>query len=66
MQITLNDSPIELQDNITLSHLLTLLDHSTQGVAIAVNQTIVPKTAWETYQLCHGDSVLMFQAIAGG
>ena len=66
MQITLNDSPMELQDDMTLSNLLALLAHSTQGVAIAVNQTIVPKTVWETHQLYHGDCVLVFQAIAGG
>lgn len=66
MQITLNDAPMKLQDNMTLSDLLAQLSHPIQGVAIAINQTIVPRTAWETHQLHHGDNVLMFQAIAGG
>ncbi|KFC93239.1 sulfur carrier protein ThiS [Leminorella grimontii] len=57
---------MELQDSAALSDLLVQLGHPTQGIAIAVNQTIVPKTAWETHRLYHGDSVLMFQAIAGG
>lgn len=66
MHITINDSPLELTEDVSLFDVLTRLNHPVQGVAVAVNHTIVPKTALQTHQLHHGDSVLIFQAIAGG
>lgn len=44
MHITINDSPLELTEDVSLFDVLTRLNHPVQGVAVAVNHTIVPKT----------------------
>jgi sulfur carrier protein len=36
------------------------------GVAIAVNNTVVPKTEWEKYIVKDRDTILVINAIFGG
>jgi len=66
MQIRVNDEPVELTEQASLAELLTQLAQQPNGIAMAVNQTIVPRTAWASHRLNEGDSVALFQAIAGG
>ncbi|WP_413736609.1 sulfur carrier protein ThiS [Sodalis sp. RH21] len=66
MNITVNDLPVELDDAPTLLDMLAQLGHPHQGAALAVNQTIIPRSQWAQYQVNEGDDILLFQAIAGG
>ncbi|MFB5188542.1 sulfur carrier protein ThiS [Yersinia intermedia] len=66
IQIVLNDQPLEVVSNITAAMLLNQLKCHQPGMALAVNQVIVPRTDWEKCQLHAGDNILLFQAIAGG
>lgn len=66
MHIHFNDEPMQCQDNLTLSELLEKQRLLKPGIALAVNQSIVPREQWETHLLCDGDQILLFQAIAGG
>ncbi len=66
MNITVNDLPVELDDAPTLLDMLAQLGHPSQGAALAVNQTIIPRGQWAQYQVNEGDDILLFQAIAGG
>ena len=39
---------------------------STNGIALAVNEEIIPKTSWEAYTLNENDRVLIITATQGG
>ncbi|PWC15304.1 sulfur carrier protein ThiS [Brenneria roseae subsp. roseae] len=66
MKITLNDETLELDKAITVDALLTRLNRQQPGIALAINQTIIPRDAWSQHQVQDGDDILLFQAIAGG
>lgn len=66
MHIQFNDEPIQCPDNLTLGNLLEQLCLLKPGVALAINQTIVPREQWDAHLLNDGDQILLFQAIAGG
>jgi sulfur carrier protein len=66
MHIHFNDESIHCPDNLTLEMLLEQLRVLTPGIALAINQTIVPREQWGAHLLNDGDQILLFQAIAGG
>ncbi|MGK7244563.1 sulfur carrier protein ThiS [Buttiauxella agrestis] len=66
MRIHFNDEPMQCPDNLTLAMLLEQLSLLKPGVALAINQRIVPREQWENYLLNDGDKIVLFQAIAGG
>ena len=66
MQILFNDAAMELEDTLTVAALLTHLDQLKPGVALALNQQILPREQWDLHRLQDGDQILLFQVIAGG
>ena len=66
MQIWFNDEPLACADNLSVSALLTQLEQQQPGVALALNQQILPREQWEHQQVNDGDQILLFQVIAGG
>ncbi|CRL66082.1 sulfur carrier protein ThiS [Proteus mirabilis] len=66
MNITVNDEQYSLDMPVTISQLLIQLEQPPIGVALAINETIVPRENWETHFINDGDTILLFQAIAGG
>ncbi len=66
MRIQFNDEYLECTAGLTLAALLAQLDQGKAGAALAVNQTIIPREQWSNYLLREGDTILLFQAIAGG
>lgn len=66
MQILLNDVPHACQPDETVQQFLIRLTLDRPGSALALNQTILPRELWEHHTLQDGDTLLLFQAIAGG
>lgn len=66
MKIDVNENPVELDENSNIEQLLILLNSPLKGSAIAVNQKIISRSEWATFQLKESDQVSLFQAIAGG
>ncbi|MBG3131679.1 sulfur carrier protein ThiS [Proteus mirabilis] len=66
MNITVNDEQYSLDMPVTICQLLIQLEQPSIGVALAINETIVPHENWETHFINDGDTILLFQAIAGG
>lgn len=66
MRIQFNDELLECTEGMTLATLLAQLEQGKAGAALAVNQTIIPREQWSNYLLREGDTILLFQAIAGG
>lgn len=76
MKISINGERHELAESLTISELLQavmvtgkmvkVLTFELTGLALAVNQTIVPQEQWAHYSLSDGDEIALFRAIAGG
>ena len=67
MDIYLNDQVRPLTDNLTIDKLLTSeLSISTNGLAVAVNEMVVPKSEWQNTSLQENDRVVLIQATQGG
>jgi sulfur carrier protein len=70
MNIIINDQTITLDipgnQAMTVQQLLEHLQRVQSGTALAINQTIIPRSEWDAHQIHDGDNILLFQAIAGG
>ncbi|MEQ4925415.1 sulfur carrier protein ThiS [Proteus hauseri] len=66
MNIIVNDESLSLDMPVTIRQLLIQLEQPSIGVALAINETIIPRDNWETHFINDGDTILLFQAIAGG
>ncbi|EML1938066.1 sulfur carrier protein ThiS [Providencia vermicola] len=66
MRLIINDQPMEFEAPLTVSQLLTAIERSTVGTALAINQIIIPRHQWDSHHLNDQDNILLFQAIAGG
>lgn len=69
MKIKLNSSIIEISDNTTLKKLLQTelnITPEKKGVAVALNETIIPREKWETTYLSENDEILIIIAAQGG
>lgn len=66
MNITVNDERYSLDMPVTISQLLIELKQPSMGVALAINDIIIPRENWNTQTINEGDTILLFQAIAGG
>ncbi|MDF3830995.1 MULTISPECIES: sulfur carrier protein ThiS [unclassified Pseudocitrobacter] len=66
MQIQFNDESMQCAEGLSVSALLTQLEQLKPGVALALNQQILPRERWEHHIVQDGDQILLFQVIAGG
>ncbi len=67
MRIKVNDEVRELQGGSTLLILLAELGiEARKGLAVAVNQSVVPFSKRAEYVLAEGDQVLIIEAAQGG
>lgn len=68
MDFTINDEKLTVSDEqITLAGALALKGiHQTKGIAVAVNQQIVPRASWEQQSIQPNDQILIITATQGG
>ncbi|MFA6082848.1 sulfur carrier protein ThiS [Mucilaginibacter sp.] len=67
MEITVNQQNYSVSDTCSLQQMLSaVLTQPTKGIAIAVNQEIVPKANWATYLLNPDDDITIIKATQGG
>ena len=67
MNVIVNNKPVELPDASGINALLKQLNlTSPQGLAIAVNEQVVPKSEWQSCVLKNNDAVLLIRATQGG
>ena len=67
MRLTCNGEAVEV-DALTLADLLVvrLGDPRPPGIAVAVNDEVVPREAWGRCVLADGDAVEIVTAVQGG
>jgi sulfur carrier protein len=67
MEITVNQQLYTIPDGCTVQTLLSdVLGSPAKGLAVAINQTIVSKTHWQTALLNNGDHIIIITATQGG
>lgn len=67
MKIKVNNKITDLSDGTSLSKLLEALDMiDKKGFAIAVNDKVVRKVDWNSFELKENDKVLIITATKGG
>ncbi|HLF40430.1 MAG TPA: sulfur carrier protein ThiS [Acidimicrobiia bacterium] len=66
MRITVNGEPREVEDAATVAVLIARLTSGPRGVAVAVNEEVVPRSRWGGTELRSGDRVELLGAAQGG
>ena len=66
MNIRVNNIQKEISDNSTIEDLLLSLEHTQNGIAVAINEEIVSKESWGQKTLRENDEILIIQATQGG
>jgi sulfur carrier protein len=68
MKVIMNDTPIEL--DAAKRNLAQAVLHSGvndfKGLAVAVNEAVIPRTNWETFILKENDTITIIRATQGG
>lgn len=67
MEVTINNQNHHLNEACSIEQMLAaVISTGTDGLAIAVNQTIISKSAWPRHVLHPGDQVILIKATQGG
>jgi len=67
MEVTVNQQSHTLSETCSVEELvLNVLKRQSKGLAVAVNQMIVPKSNWENQRLNSGDQIVVITATQGG
>ncbi len=66
MRMTVNGAPREVTAGTTVAMLLAALDVRRDGIAVALNDDVVPRTEHASRELRDGDRIEIIVAVAGG
>ncbi len=67
MDITVNQQSYSVLPACSLQQMLSSgIQPQANGIAVAVNQVIIPKAQWDTYTLQPGDNITIIKATQGG
>jgi sulfur carrier protein len=67
MQIHFNGTAAEIAENYSLQDLLRDKGlHETKGIAVAINELVIPRKDWPAVTLNSNDSILVIKAAQGG
>ena len=66
MQIILNGTEKNFQDQISIATLIRELGLDERKIAVERNREIVPRTAFNSVSLCEGDKIEIVHFIGGG
>jgi sulfur carrier protein len=66
LNIKLNGEARDIQDGMSIQHLLMHLQLGSERVAVEKNGVIVQRTDFQTETLMHGDTVEVVRFVGGG
>ncbi|MFI3274115.1 sulfur carrier protein ThiS [Vibrio sp.] len=64
--ISINEQPEQVAQSSSLSDIIQALSLPDLGCVFAINNAVVPRSLWQQTIVNEGDSISLFQAIAGG
>ena len=59
MKVQVNNKEVEITPDSTLTQLTAQLELPVQGIAIAVNNKMIPRTEWEGFILHENDNLVI-------
>ena len=65
MKIRINADDLEVDDHITVAGLLQSLGYPDRGIAVALDQAVLPRSSWTT-TLSDGANIEVVTAVQGG
>ncbi len=65
MKVNINNKSTETQAT-NIKQLAMELQLEAKGVAIALNNKLVPRTEWENTPICEGSDIVIVKAFCGG
>jgi sulfur carrier protein len=65
VKLTVNDAAVEVDGQITVAALLDRLGYPENGIAVAVDWAVIPRSQWDT-ELTEGAKVDVVAAVQGG
>ena len=66
MEVTLNSEKHTIDDNSSVANLIARLYDTDKGMAVAVNNTLIPRDKWHSHKLADNDDVIIIKAAYGG
>lgn len=66
MQIIINNQPFEIEQSATLAEILAARGLDAPGMAVAVNNKLVPRGERDSFRLSEGDRLVVIKAVCGG
>ena len=66
MNITVNNDPMEVSENITVDKLIELVGFQQYQLAVSLNNQVVTKTKWQQTSLHENDNIIIIKAVSGG
>lgn len=66
IQISVNNNLQKIDANTTLASFLEKLLPQHNGIAIALNEQVVPQSSWQEKKLVENDQILIITATQGG
>lgn len=66
ISIQINDQQQELQSSKPIQSVLEELGLFREGIAVALNETVIPKREWNEQMVKDGDRMMIVRAVQGG
>ncbi len=66
MNVFVNDRSVSVNENEGLDNVVSKHAVGQQGIAVAVNNEVIPAGKWPEHQLMEGDKILIIVATQGG
>ncbi len=66
MKVQVNNKEVKITDASTITQLTEQLELPSQGIAIAVNNKMIPRTEWDKFVLHESDNLVIIKATCGG
>lgn len=66
VKVKINNKETELADGATLAGVAHEQNLPDRGVAVAVNNVMVPREEWHTHCVSDGDDIIILKAFCGG
>lgn len=66
MKVLVNNKETELSAQATIAGMRLALQLPDKGIAIAVNNKMIPRTEWDAFALKENDNIVIIKAACGG
>lgn len=66
MKVKINNEELDFTSSTSVNDYIHSLSLPSSGLAIAINNVLVPRNQWETTQFQENDQVIIIQAAYGG